>query len=87
MPRTSARGPLTVLSFLTEEPRSTSDIYAIVGYETLMRAGLIPYPAFRAALAELETAGLAQSGSDEDGATIWSLTAAGAARVPPSGQS
>jgi hypothetical protein len=66
------RGPAAVLAVLTEEPASTSELYDRVGYPALMRAGLIGYPDFRAALAGLEAAGLAasRSGEDED-ATVW----------------
>ena len=78
MPRTSARGPLTALSALTPEPVSTSALYDRVGYSELMRAGMIPYKAFRQALVELEREGLVTSATGEDGDTLWSLTERGA---------
>ncbi len=45
-----------------------------------MQAGLIPYAAFRRALAELEAEGLATSATGEDGETLWALTGRGAER-------
>jgi hypothetical protein len=62
-----------LLAVLTDEPVSTSRLYDRVGYTTLVSMGLVPYEAFRAELAKLVTAGLAQSGVDEDGATTWQL--------------
>ena len=53
------RGRRAVLDVLTDEPASTSDLYDRMGYPALMRANLIPYPAFREALAALEAEGLA----------------------------
>lgn len=78
MPRSSAGGPLAVLRVLTDTATSTEDLYDRAGYPALMRAGLIPYRAFRAALAELEAEGLAASETDADGATLWRRTARGA---------
>jgi hypothetical protein len=66
----SAAGAV-VLAALTDAPTSTSDVYDRVGYPALVRAGLVPYHAFRAELARLSAAGLALSGVDEDGATTW----------------
>jgi hypothetical protein len=66
-----------LLAVLTDEPASTSKLYDRVGYATLVSHGLVPYDAFRAELAKLVAAGLAQSGADEDGATVWRL------RAPP----
>jgi hypothetical protein len=80
MPRTSAAGPLTALTVLTDAPESTSDLYEKVGYAALMRAGMIPYRKFRSALAELEAEGLASSQEGEDGDTLWCRTASGASR-------
>jgi hypothetical protein len=77
MPRTSAAGPLTALTFLTDEPQSTSDLYDKVGYTALMRAGMIPYRRFRTALAELEAEGLAEGSTGEDGDTLWRRTPSG----------
>jgi hypothetical protein len=61
-----------VFDVLEDEPISTSDLYERVGYSQLMRAGLIPYHAFRQTLVELEAQGRATAGTDEDGATVWS---------------
>jgi DNA-binding PadR family transcriptional regulator len=77
MPPTSAAGPLAILSVLTEEPTSTAELYDRVGYVRLMRAGLIPYRAFKNALVELQAEGLARSARGEDESTVWSLTAKG----------
>jgi hypothetical protein len=69
-----------LLSALTAEPTSTSDLYARVGYLDLVRVGLIPYAAFRAELAKLTAAGFATSEVGDDGSTLWKL-----ARAPSSG--
>jgi hypothetical protein len=60
-----------LLAALTDEPTSTSKLYDRVGYAALVQLGLVPYDAFRAELVKLETEGLAQSGTDDDGATTW----------------
>lgn len=60
-----------LLAALTSEPTSTSDLYERIGYMTLTRLGLIPYPAFREELAKLAAAGLAQHDVAEDGSTVW----------------
>ena len=60
-----------LLAGLSGGPVNTSDLYERIGYPTLTRLGLVPYPAFRDALDELETAGLAQSETAEDGSTVW----------------
>ena len=62
-----------LLAVLTSEPTSTSDLYERVGYVTLARLGLIPYPAFRDALAKLAASGLAQHDTAQDGSTLWSV--------------
>jgi hypothetical protein len=62
-----------ILSSLTSEPTSTEALYERVGYTTLARLGLIPYDAFRAELVKLSAAGLAESHTVEDGATLWRL--------------
>ena len=62
-----------LLVFLTGDPTSTSELYERVGYMTLTRLGLIPYPAFRQALAELGAAGLAEHDTADDGSTVWWL--------------
>ena len=60
-----------LLAFLTGDPTSTSELYERVGYMTLTRLGLIPYPAFRQALADLGAAGLAEHDTADDGSTMW----------------
>jgi hypothetical protein len=60
-----------LLEALTDDPTSTSDLYDRVGYPALVRVGLVPYDAFRAELVKLSAAGLAQRGTDDDGATTW----------------
>jgi hypothetical protein len=65
-----------LLAALTAEPTSTSDLYERVGYLALTRAGLVPYPAFRAELDKLSAAGLAGRETSPDGSTLWTLTAA-----------
>jgi hypothetical protein len=64
-----------VLAALTSEPTSTTDLYERVGYLALARVGLVPYPAFRAELAELSAAGLAEQETGPDGSTLWKLAA------------
>jgi hypothetical protein len=66
-----------LLAALRSEPTSTSDLYSRVGYAELTRIGLIPYPAFRAELAKLAAAGLADSDTAGDGSTRWRLAASG----------
>lgn len=61
----------TLLGVLTSEPTSTSELYGRVGYAILTRVGLVPYDAFRAELARLSAAGLAESHPAADGATMW----------------
>jgi hypothetical protein len=65
-----------LLTALTSEPTSTSELYERVGYATLIRVGLVPYEAFRAELVRLSAAGLAESHTAADGATMWRLTTA-----------
>jgi hypothetical protein len=65
-----------LLTALRVGPASTSDLYTRVGYRELTRIGLIPYDAFRAALAKLSSAGLAEGEPAQDGSTVWRLTAA-----------
>ncbi len=74
-----------LLAALSREPASTSEIYDRVGYTTLTQVGLVSYHAFRAALAELSAAGLVESRTDGDGATVWRLreTSAGEDRPNP----
>lgn len=62
-----------LLAGLSTDPVSTSDLYERIGYQALAGLGLVPYPAFRDALAELEAAGLAGSATAEDGSTVWWL--------------
>jgi uncharacterized protein YciW len=62
-----------LLAALTSEPASTSELYERIGYATLTRLGLVPYDAFRAALARLSAAGLAAHDTAADGSTVWWL--------------
>lgn len=61
----------TLLAALGEEPLSTSDLYDRIGYRALIRVGLVPYPAFRATLVELQREGLVESAEGTEGATVW----------------
>ena len=61
------------MAVLTSEPASTSELYDRVGYLTLARLGLIPYPAFRAELARLQATGAVESQTAQDGSTMWRL--------------
>jgi hypothetical protein len=63
-----------LLAALTSESASTSELYRRVGYASLTRVGLIPYEAFRAELVHLAAAGLVESDTAGDGATMWRLT-------------
>jgi hypothetical protein len=60
-----------LLTALTDQPATTSDVYDRVGYAALVRIGLVPYEAFRRQLVSLEADGLAASHVGEDGATLW----------------
>ena len=60
-----------LLAVLTDDPTSTDELYERVGYPTLTRVGLVAYEAFRAEFARLAAAGLAESRTGEDGATLW----------------
>jgi hypothetical protein len=62
----------TLLAVLNDESQTTSDLYDRVGYMTLTQLGLVPYDAFRRALAELSARGLAHSTTAADGSTLWS---------------
>ncbi|HEY1509210.1 MAG TPA: hypothetical protein VGF93_09435 [Solirubrobacteraceae bacterium] len=66
-----------LLAALSSEPASTSELYDRIGYGTLTRIGLVPYDAFREALARLSAAGLADSDTAADGSTLWRRPAAG----------
>jgi hypothetical protein len=72
-----------LVAALQSEPVSTSDLYERIGYAALTRLGLIPYPAFRAALDALEAAGLARSETADDGSTIWRRVDANSSRPTP----
>jgi hypothetical protein len=61
----------TLLDALTDEPTSTSDLYERLGYRQLLRAGLISYHEFRAALEALAKEGLARAEEGDDGSTLW----------------
>lgn len=63
----------SILAVLTADPVTTSDLYDRVGYATLVRVGLVRYEDFRAELARLSSEGLAESGTADDGATLWRL--------------
>jgi hypothetical protein len=60
-----------LLSAITTEPTTTSDLYDRIGYPALTSVGLIPYRAFRAELVKLSAAGLASSEEAPDGSTVW----------------
>ena len=60
-----------LLGALTDEPTSTSDLYDRLGYPRLLRAGLIGYHDFRAALEALSREGLAHGEPADDGSTLW----------------
>jgi hypothetical protein len=73
-----------LLAALTDEPASTEALYQRIGYASLARLGLIGYPAFRAELARLSAAGLAEHHTAEDGATMWRRSSPpGAATAQP----
>jgi hypothetical protein len=63
-----------LLSALTDEPTTTSDLYDRVGYGNLACIGLIPYEAFRAELIQLSVEGLVESDTARDGSTVWKRT-------------
>jgi hypothetical protein len=75
-----ARGTF-LLDIVTHEPTSTDDLYTRVGYLRLAQHGLVPYPAFRKALAGLHAAGLLHCQTDEEGATLWRLSSSES--IPP----
>jgi hypothetical protein len=70
-----------ILSALTAEPTTTSDLYDRVGYAALARVGLIPYEAFRAQLMQLTAAGLVFSDTAPDGSTTWRRADQAAERI------
>jgi hypothetical protein len=72
-----------LLESLTGGPLTTSDLYDAVGYPALVRAGLVPYRAFREALEHAHAGGLLTADSDDDGATLWSLTGRGRQLLEP----
>jgi hypothetical protein len=61
----------TLLAVVTGEPANTSELYERVGYPALARLGLIPYAAFRTALARLAATGEIESETAPDGSTVW----------------
>ena len=61
----------SLLAVITAEPASTDELYERVGYPTLARLGLIPYHAFREALAQLAASGAIESQTAADGSTMW----------------
>ncbi|HET9104228.1 MAG TPA: hypothetical protein VFN55_12820 [Solirubrobacteraceae bacterium] len=60
-----------VYAALDSEPATTSELYDRVGYRDLLRAGLIPYSAFRGVLVALVAAGRAQTTTAADGTARW----------------
>ena len=72
-----------LLAVLTDEPATTSELYDRVGYPTLVRIGLVPYDAFRAELMRLAAAGLAESDTAADGATLWRRPTTADSPPPP----
>ena len=66
MSRTSA-----LMAVITADPISTDELYERVGYPTLARLGLIPYPAFREALVALAATGAIEGHTGPDGSTMW----------------
>lgn len=64
----------TLMAVVTTDPASTSELYDRVGYPALARLGLIPYPAFREALAGLAATGAIESYTGPDGSTMWCRT-------------
>lgn len=60
-----------LMAVITAEAASTSDLYERVGYPTLVRLALIPYPAFRDALVTLAATGAIESHTGPDGSTMW----------------
>jgi hypothetical protein len=66
MSRTAA-----LMAVIAEDPTSTSELYDRVGYPTLARLGLIPYPVFREALATLAATGAIEGHTARDGSTMW----------------
>ncbi len=63
-----------LLAVLTSEPASTSELYDRVGYAALTRVGLVPYERFRAELARLSAAGIAERNTATDGSSTWRLS-------------
>jgi hypothetical protein len=74
-----------LLSALTTEPVSTSELYDRVGYAMLTHIGLVPYAVFRAELAKLAAAGLASSDTAADGSTVWRPAGRNREPAPPTG--
>lgn len=63
-----------LMGVLTIDPTSTSDLYERAGYGALAETGMVSYHEFRGELEKLKAAGIAESSSGQDGATLWSLT-------------
>ncbi|HTU87610.1 MAG TPA: hypothetical protein VMF57_18675 [Solirubrobacteraceae bacterium] len=59
---------------MSDEPVSTSELYARVGYPALVALGLIPYASFRDELARLAATGEVARATARDGSTTWRLT-------------
>jgi hypothetical protein len=63
-------GTPELMAVVAADPSSTSELYDRVGYPTLARLGLIPYQAFRDALAALATTGAIERQTAPDGSTM-----------------
>jgi hypothetical protein len=66
-----------LLAVVGREPANTDELYARLGYPTLVGLGLVSYPAFRAELGLLAEAGLLSYESAADGSTRWWRSGAG----------
>jgi hypothetical protein len=60
-----------LMAVITADPTSTTELYDRVGYPTLARLGLIPYPAFREQLVALADTGMIEAQTGPDGSTLW----------------
>jgi hypothetical protein len=60
-----------LIAALTQQPASTSDVYARVGYAALTEIGLVPYDKFKGELGRLQSAGLILRAVGADGTTTW----------------
>jgi hypothetical protein len=60
-----------LMAVIRADPTSTTELYGRVGYPSLARLGLIPYPAFREQLVALADTGVIESQTGPDGSTLW----------------